>query len=212
MKPVPDLPRATREVRVAPGRVLKATTVFDTYWRFAEARQALFMRRVRGEDPPWTSDPVLAQHRFTNVYRASDRVSQYLIRHVIYAGSRRPEEVFFRVLLFKFFNRIETWERLERELGTPSWASFDFTRYVSILDRSLLDGERIYSAAYIMPSPNFGDARKHRNHLRLLEYMMREGAVRDVARARSLADVFAALRSYPSLGDFLAFQFSIDLN
>src|SRR5438270_6843255 len=91
----------TRQIRVAPGRVLKATAVFDTYWRFAEARQALFMKRVRGESPPWTADPVLAQHRFTNPYRASDRVSQYLIRHVIYQGSAQPEEIFFRVLLFK---------------------------------------------------------------------------------------------------------------
>src|SRR5438270_10873401 len=102
----------TRQIRVAPGRVLKATAVFDTYWRFAEARQALFMRRVRGESPPWTTDPVLAQHRFTNAYRVSDRVSQYLIRHVIYEGTDEPEEVLVRIFLFELFNRIGTWERL----------------------------------------------------------------------------------------------------
>jgi hypothetical protein len=39
-------------------------------------------------------------------------VSQYLIRDVVYAGPQDPEEVVFRVLLFKFFNRIETWELL----------------------------------------------------------------------------------------------------
>jgi len=192
--------------------VLKATPVFDTYWRFAEARQALFMQRVRGESPPWTTDAVLAQHRFTNAYRAADRVSQFLIRHVLYEGNQRPEEVFFRVLLFKLFNRIDTWARLTRELGVVSWRSFDFGRYASVLDRMLARGERVYSAAYIMPSPSFGDARKHRNHLRLLEHMMLDGAPGKVARARAFADVFGVLRSYPSLGNFLAFQFSIDLN
>jgi len=202
----------TRQIRVGPGRVLKATAVFDTYWRFAEARQALFMRRVRGERPPWTTDPVLAQHRFTNAYRASDRVSQYLIQHVIDAGSNDVEEVFFRTLLFKFFNRIDTWEHLVAELGPPAWASFNLARYSSVLDRLMLEGERVYSAAYIMPSPAFGDARKHRNHLRLIEHMMRDGAPKKVARARSLAEVYALLRSYPSLGAFLAFQFTIDLN
>jgi hypothetical protein len=42
--------------------------------------------------------------------------------------------------------------------------------------------------------------------------MMRDGAPRRVAYAKSLHDVFLILRSYPSLGDFLAFQYAIDIN
>lgn len=201
-----------RVIQVAPGRVLKTTPVFDTYWRFAAARQALFMRRVVGERPPWTDDAILATHRFTNVYRAADRVSQYLIRHIIYEGDQRDEEIFFRALLFKFFNRVETWEELVTSLGVPSWKSFEFERYAHVLDSAFARGETIYSTAYIMPSPAFGSTRKHRNHLRLLEHMMRDGAPKRITRARSLGEVYDVLRSYPSLGDFLAFQFTIDLN
>jgi len=191
---------------------LIATRVFDTYWRFASQRQELFMRRVTGAPPPWTVDRVLATHRFTNVYRAADRVSQYLIRHVLYEGSQTDDEVVFRALLFKLFNRIETWERLSKELGRLSWQTFDVDRYARVLDHMMTSGERVYSAAYIMPSPAFGKARKHRNHLLLLDHMMRDGAAQHVARAHSLREVFEKLRSYPSLGDFLAFQFAIDLN
>lgn len=72
--------------------------------------------------------------------------------------------------------------------------------------------ERIYSAAYIMPSPAFGSPRKHRNHLRLIEHMMSDGAPKKLAKAGALRDAFELLRSYPSLGDFLAFQFAIDIN
>ena len=50
-------------------------------------------------------------------YRASDRVSQYLIRNVIYRHDQGPEEVFFRIMLFKLFNKIETWELLEEHSG-----------------------------------------------------------------------------------------------
>ena len=49
--------------------------------------------------------PILARFKFTNAYRASDRVSQYLIRNVIYEGSQSSEEVFFRTLLFKIFKQ-----------------------------------------------------------------------------------------------------------
>jgi hypothetical protein len=199
-------------IPLAGGRSLTPTAVYDTYWRFAASRQAMFMKRVAGEGPPWTDDPVLASHRFTNVYRAADRVSQYLIRHVLYRGPQTEEEVFFRALLFKLFNRIDVWLELSRTVGEISWSSFDYERYARILDAMMARGERVYSAAYIMPSPSFGNARKHRNHLRLLEHMMHERAPRRVAAARSLREVVEILRSFPSLGDFLAFQFAIDLN
>jgi hypothetical protein len=172
----------------------------------------MFVRRLAGAPPPWTDDPTLAAHRFTNVYRAADRVSQYLIRHVLYEGPQQVEEVFFRALLFKFFNRIDTWERLTESLGPPTWANFSLGRYARVLDDLLATGDRIYSAAYIMPSPNFGNQRKHRNHLCLLEHMMREGAPHRIAQAKAMQEVYSILRSYPSLGDFLAFQFAIDLN
>ena len=73
----------------------------------------IFFRRLEGCSPPWTHDPILARFKFTNAYRASDRVSQYLIRHVIYEGPQSSEEVFFRIVLFKVFNKIETWELLK---------------------------------------------------------------------------------------------------
>ena len=63
-----------------PGAPLKPTEVYDSYWRFAAERQDVFFRRLHRLPPPWTDDPVLRAHKFTNAYRASDRVSQYLIR------------------------------------------------------------------------------------------------------------------------------------
>lgn len=78
----------------------KPTVVYETYWRFAAERQAIFFKRFRGFAPPWTDDPVFMQYKFTNVYRASDRVSQYLIKYVIYRGDQSAAEVFFRILLF----------------------------------------------------------------------------------------------------------------
>jgi len=201
-----------RKIRVPGGRTLTATPVFDTYWRFACKRQDAFMRRVLGEPPPWSDDPVISAHRFTNVYRASDRVSQYLIRHVQYKGEQSPTEIFFRTLLFKLFNRIETWEHIVNGLGDVRWAGFSLARAEAVLDRVFANRETIYSAAYIMPSPGFGATRKHANHLRFVEYLMGDSAPSKVAEAPTMEAVFRLLRSYPSLGDFLAFQLTIDLN
>ena len=208
---IPARRNAVRKILAPSGHAMKATEVFETYWRFAALRQDLFMRRVAGSLPPWTENAVLGSYRFTNVYRASDRVSQYLIRNVLYRGEQTEKEIFFRALLFKFFNRIDTWERLESKTGPLVWKDFDFEGYAKALGAIAEQGP-IYSAAYIMPSPTFGSHRKHRNHLRLLEHMMVDGAPFRVARASSLREVFEILLSYSSLGNFLSFQFAIDLN
>jgi hypothetical protein len=194
---------------------LKPTVVYDTYWRFAVERQEIFFARAAGEPPPWTKDEILAEFKFTNAYRAADRVSQFLIRSVIYRDDlpNSIEEVFFRMMLFKLFNKIETWELLERECGPISWSRYDFTRYDGVLRKAMASGRRIYSAAYIMPSAStFGFASKHSNHLALLGKMIADGLPRQIAAATRMQDGFDLLVDYPSLGDFLAYQFITDIN
>ncbi len=200
--PPPRLPRGVRE-----------TKVFDTYWKFAAKRQEIFFRRLSGQVPPWTDDPILLEFKFTNSYRASDRVSQYLIRNVIYQGDHSPEDTFFRILVFKVFNRIGTWELLERELGRVCLGTYDFARYDSILTDAMLSGNRIYSAAYIMPSGGVtGEERKHRSHLRLIERMVCDRVPFRLQQCGFMERGFEILRSYSMIGDFLAYQFITDLN
>jgi hypothetical protein len=190
------------------------TTVYDTYWHFAAERQAIYERRLADSRGPWTDDAILRSYRFTNTYRAADRVSQYLIRDVQYRDDRSqaPAEIFFRTIFFKIFNKIETWQLVEDALGPVSWQSFDLDAVEKLLDAAMLRGERIYSAAYIMPAPAFGHARKHANHLALLAKMMDDNVAGHIAGARSLREVYGAIKPYPGLGPFLAFQYTIDLN
>ena len=192
----------------------RPAVVYETYWWFAAERQEMFFRKVEGLPAPWTTDPILAKHKFTNVYRASDRVSQYLIRNVIYEGDQSPEEVFFRTILFKLFNKIETWEMLQDGLNVISRADYSLENYDSVLSEALAGGTRIYSAAYMMPSgrSSFGHGQKHRNHLLLLERMMEDEVPQRIAETSSMARAFDLLRSYPTIGDFLAYQFVTDLN
>jgi len=191
----------------------KPTIVFETYWRFAAERQAIFYKRIEKAPFPWTTDPILKKYKFTNAYRASDRVSQYLIKKIIYREPDSTREVFFRILLFKLFNRIETWKMLEEKLGQVTYEGYSFERYDRVLNTALRKG-CIFSGAYIMPSGSeaFGYRRKHRNILRLIEKMMDDEVAMKVAEARSMQQVFEILRSYPMIGEFLAYQLATDIN
>lgn len=194
---------------------LQPSNLYDTYWYFAAERQNIFFRRFENSPYPWTNDPILSKYKFTNAYRASDRVSQYLIKNIIYCDRNfRPEDVVFRIILFKLFNKIETWEYLEKSLGEISYTNYSYDKYNNALLNQLEKRERIYSAAYIMPSgqSTFGLKKKHQNNLKLIEYMMKNHITKGIAQAQNMQELYELLLSYPTLGKFLAFQYSIDLN
>lgn len=192
----------------------KLSNVYNTYWTFAEERQKIFFKRFNGESYPWTNDKILNQYKFTSVYRATDRVSQYLIKNVIYKGSQEPEEIFFRLILFKIFNRISTWEFFESNFGRISFKDYSFKQYDKVLSEVMQHKIAIYSGAYIMASgrSKFGYERKHQNHLQLLELMIEEKVPYKLQNCKSMREAYHLLHSYPTIGDFLAYQYVTDIN
>lgn len=191
----------------------KQSLVYDSYWKFAAERQEIFFRKINNEDSPWTKDKVLNDFKFTNVYRATDRVSQFLIKNVIYKGDQNPTEVIFRILLFKIFNKIETWKTIEKNVGVISYANYHYENLNKILGDARKQGVSIYSGAYIMASPNeYGYALKHQNHLKLIEQIISSGLPEKIGNIKSIESLFNHLLVYPSIGPFLAYQYAIDIN
>ena len=191
--------------------------IFDTYWRFAAMRQEVFFNKLKNVPPPWTSDPILNTYKFCNAYRVSDRVSQYLIKNVIYDENRskNEEEVLFRILLFKIFNKIETWEYLENKIGDYiTLSNFDLDVYSNILQEAMNLGYVIYTSAYMScASKEFGYDKKHQNHLALIDKMViKDRVINPIVKAKSLEEIFHIIESYPLLGKFMAYQLATDIN
>ena len=188
--------------------------VFDAYWTFAAERQRIYLARLAGAPGPWSEDPILARFKFCNAYRAADRVSQYLIREVAYDDREvDPEDLLLRIVLFRLFSRPETWELLEAGGGVDRRA-LDSGRLGEILDGAVARGEKLYTGAFILCANRaYGHLRKHQNHLALVAEMSRPGGLGvAVARADSIGDLYEALRAYPLIGPFMAYQLAIDIN
>lgn len=194
----------------------RPSPAYDIYWRFAVERQRIFFSRITNHSEPWTTDPILSTHKFTNAYRASDRTSQYLIRNVIYREDlpNTAREVVFRIFLFKVFNRIETWELLESALGRLIYEDYSFEEYDQVLSESMSAGKPIYSSAYIMPpgTKQWGYKKKHRNHLMMIKRMMDDNLPDHIAATSRMQDGYALILNYPTMGEFLAYQLITDIN
>lgn len=190
--------------------------VLDAFWWLAAERQNIYFRRLEGTAPPWTEDPILETYKFCNAYRAADRVSQYLIKEIIYGGqdSYSAEDQVLRIVLFRLFSRPQTWELLCSAHGDVTLESFINGGYEDTLNRAFESGTRIYTSAFILcATPAYGYQRKHSNHLALLGEMLRPGGLSQaVAKANSLKELVAALREYPLIGPFMAYQIAIDIN
>ena len=190
---------------------IRDQAAYDAYWYFAAERQRMFFKRFRREAVPWTEDRTLQKFSFTNAYRASDRVSQHLISSVIPAGSQEPNEVFFRVMLFKIFNKIETWDLLTQTLGeAPSALHFNAEHYGNILREAMADGVTVYAGAYMMKGPARGGS-KHEMHLGWLSEMIRKRFGEGLAEARHCQQAWFALTQWDGIGPFLAYQYATDL-
>lgn len=192
------------------------------FFEFARERHAIYLRRRAGIPRfDWTSDPILASNRFTNVFRELDKTTIWLREHV--RGPLRDDpRVLIGIVLFRWFNRIETGEAIftqKRLGGGTAWDEFLRTWETD----ALLEAIRAYcgkgpyvTGAYIIKSPQGVDKLVGvlRSVRKFVEYC--NGDPIDIAkrlaeRQRTLQAVWDWLRKADHLGDFMAYEIVSDL-
>lgn len=164
----------------------------------------------------YTADPILKKSKFTNVYRCTDRVSQYLIKNVIYSGDYTEEDLLVRVILFKIFNRIDTWEYLKDSVGDITYSNFNHNEISKLLTERI-ERKPIFSPAYLMTGSHslYNDRYKfkHEKWLAMLsEEILRTNKIKSILNSTSMNELYDELHSCSFIGPFLAYQYSIDLN
>ena len=197
------------------GYMKKRQEVYDLYWYFAYERQNIFWKKINGENAPWTNDKILQEYKFCNSYRVNDRVSQYLLKNVIYNGKKYSnEDMLFRILLFKLFNKESTWELLINNFEDVTLKTFSMEEYSKVLEEAILNGVKIYNDAYIScANKAFGYDRKHDNHLALLNKMFKEDRIQEkIIKCKTMEEAFNIIKSYPLIGNFMSYQLVTDIN
>lgn len=204
---------------------------FKYYLYFITERMSIFWSRNYDLPEPHTEDPILAKHKFTNSYRSLDRVSQFLIGNVLYdekglENDRDTEDIFWRTILFKHFNKIETWRALENEFGeivleTPI---NEIEKFLTNLAKT----EPIYSNAYMqtasfMRNPEimgrnglYAGQPKHSAYLQLFQnsfFKNNAKGMYNILKSQSLEELQNRLvEGTVGIGKFISMQFAIDLN
>ncbi len=190
--------------------------VYELYWEFAAKRQDVFYSRLAGNPGPWSNDPILQEYKFCNVYRAVDRVSQYLIKEICYGNkSLEKADRLFQIIAFRNFSKIETWQELSRILGrSPTLDDLATGAFEQALTKIVASDQPIYTNAFILCATDaYGKRRKHLNHIAMFKHMFfGENIANEIFSATSLQQVYEILHRFPLYGDFMSYQTAIDIN
>ena len=190
---------------------------FENYFYFAKERMNIFWNRYKGKNPPFSKDPIFQTYKFTNAYRCLDRVSQYLIKDVIYAPESKKlneESIILRILLFKIFNKIETWQDIEKGLGgLVTVKSFKVDRVNKILKKRM-ETDSIFANSYMLTGMAYGRFKggdnfnhKHERYIQVLnDEMMDPKFIKSVLRAKGLKDIYESFLGITYVAKFLAMQ------
>lgn len=190
--------------------------VYHQYLEFVAARHNVWERRMLGAHAPWTEDPVIQHHKFTNVFRILDPGSQFLVRELLYGpGVLTERDVLARCLLYRFSNRPDVWRYSREQLGRYPLAA-DLTVSLADLWADWRDnGGQVFSGAYvIMPEPGVKGVDKTRSVVRLVGRLTHPDSQDDIVpaflQAPGLRAKFNVLRAQRGVGDFIAMQVLTD--
>lgn len=110
------------------------------YW--ISERENIRQRRMERAEKPWTSDPILRDYKFCNVFREHDRVTEWVHSNWLSPYSKHPN-IAFAMCLARHFN----WPDTLHAIGFPETWEPEKVRAL-LKQRRDKEGLKIYTGAY----------------------------------------------------------------
>jgi len=117
---------------------------------FMKARHDIYLDRKAGKPGPWTTDPVLRDGRFCNIFRELDTVTIWIDQNI-----RKPyadhEHLWLMLALARYINWPDTLAALIESPGAwPSHEDFAPENATRVLAAKASFGDKVYTGAYMI--------------------------------------------------------------
>jgi len=201
------------------------------YMGFVEDRHKVWRSRQSGDRQPWTTNPILRERKFTNVFRVLDPGSQFVLS-TLYEPDLDEADLLLRLFLYRHTGRLEAWRILILTSGLPTrsnlsevlsvWQSYRGEGKIKTQNRtdpnsgstSHIAFERpMFTSAYLVfPQSHTPGTDKLVSIVDLTRRLFVDDASTQLsfAKATTQKDRFAALRRNKGVGDFMAMQILTD--
>lgn len=189
-------------------------------YEFITQRYMIHLKKdVLKETPPWTTDQVLRDFRFTNIRREHDKESKWVIEHIANNPELCYEDKLLNVILFRLYNKHETAELISMPFKfskTPDWNP---EWYRGLFEAALVeDPKRVFfTAAFhtvgmkIALKKVTGEDYAPMRVLKFMRILIDTNLVDTIKACSNQEDVYKELISYDGIGGFLGYQFYVDM-
>lgn len=180
------------------------------FWYWINERHRIYIRKTMGDPKPWTTDSILRDYKFTNVFRELDRGTVWLRENFIQPHwNDDPGLIVANVAWYRMFNYWGTGEYLgwqDNPWTEPGWKEFARVK----LHIAMAEGRQVFTNAHII----WSEEGKPKIDA-IVDYAANVWAAReDIADTCSLGwlqTVFEKLTSFRGIGDFQAYEITTDL-
>ncbi len=173
----------------------------EDFFTTARERYRILENRRNGDPWPWTQDLIFKTWSFCNVHREDDRTTAWL-RENIRSKPLSLLQMVEAVLIFRWFNRIETGEAIVDLLLEGNWSS-------EVARERLDDVQPIFTGAYIVRSP-FGMS-KLEGILEAIEHARTKLPILVPNWGLTLYGAWKDLKTLPFMGSFTSYEVVTDL-
>lgn len=187
--------------------------MINNFFKFIIDRQTIWHKRFVEKLPaPWTSDSILQDFKFCNIYRQLDAGTIAITNHIC-GENLSPQQKLFNIVAYRFFNKKNTFETLFD--GPLNNYDFNFAKLEKQFDAAKLN-ENIFNNAYLVSSHNYdANYRPSEKHIQIL-MMLRDLAPKMDEFANKLIiskpdNAISIINDFvPMSGPFLAGQILLD--
>ena len=189
------------------------TLFFETMYE----RQIIWKRRFMDEKPrPWTDNEILANFKFTNVYRELDRSSQYQIKTIMLDDTLTLTNLTWKLMVYRFFNNPDTFSHPAAKKwrnGIPDYNEYDEQEFADFIDEVRRSGINPFTSAYLINSLAAPNVSRDHCYTHVTIPRLHESVPRIVALAvssKTPEDIISFLLTLPSVAEFIAHEFYQD--
>jgi len=184
------------------------TEPLKKFFYYMSERQNIWYRRfVLEQPPPWTENKLFQELRLCNVYRELDRGTNFVTEHIMGADAK-PEDLLFRILLYRMFNEIGTYNVLR-----PLLKNFNGEKAAEILIKKQLRGEVVFRGSWLTAGTGLhGPGSKIRDYCQVAEgvYRTRKDFYSMISKTRNIREGWEAIKGVKWMGGFMGYQVALD--
>lgn len=173
-------------------------------FQFIVARHTIYQKKERGDQKPWTQDPILRDYKFCNVYRELDTVTKWIDENWRTPHDSDPH-LWFAMAVARYVN----WPLSLIRIGYPvPWNPKSFIK----ASKACAAVGKFYGPAYVIATNGMvGNKAEYLANNVLSSLWARRETIRKVITNKSLNELRTCLVAVDGVGKFMAGQIIADI-